>query len=178
MNPFKYLIENNILCLKQGLDLLQDITDDIFTHTSPPIYPSSIGDHYRHCLEHYICFLDGFDQQAIDYDARKRDKRIASDRYYAVQITRQTMQQLDALSSEGKPFQVKMDCRLDAEEGAVWTHSTPERDLQYLQAHTIHHFALIAMIVRLQGHEPGEEFGVAPSTLTYKNQQVQPTQSA
>ncbi len=178
MNAFKYLIENNILCLKQGLDLLQGIGDDMFAHSSPPIYPSSIGDHYRHCLEHYTCFLDGFNQQAIDYDARKRDKRVASDRNYAIQTTRLIMKQLDTLSSNGELFKVKMDCRLDGEEGAVWTHSTPERDLQYLQAHTIHHFALIAMIVRLQGHEPGEEFGVAPSTLTYKNRQVQSIQTA
>lgn len=178
MNPFRYLIENNILCLKQGLDLLEGINDDIFTHTSPPVYPSSMGDHYRHCLEHYICFLDGFQHKSIDYDARKRDKRIASDRGYAIQATRHIMEQLGNLSSTDEPFKVKMDCRLDAEEGAVWTHSTPERDLQYLQAHTIHHFALIAMIVRLQGYEPGEAFGVAPSTLTYTNQQVQSIQTA
>ena len=66
-----------------------------------------------------------------------------------------------------------MDCRLDDEEGAVWTESTPERDLQYLQAHTIHHYALIAMILRLQGREPGKGFGVAPSTLTFRNRQTQ-----
>lgn len=177
MNAFKYLIENNILCLQQGLGLLQAINDDVYTHTAPPIYTSGIGDHYRHCLEHYTCFLDGFEQRAIDYDARKRDREIASNRAYAIQATRNIMARLETLVGEGASFKVKMDCRLDAEAGAVWTNSTSERDLQYLQAHTIHHFALIAMIVRLQGHEPGEAFGVAPSTLTYNNQQAQASTS-
>ena len=177
MTSFEYMIEHNILCLKQGLTLLEEISDDIYIHADPPIYPSGIGDHYRHCLEHYISFLDGYDRQAIDYDARKRDKRTATDRAYAGKLTRKITDQLNTLSCDGKPFRIKMDCRQDGEQGAVWTHSSPERDLQYLQAHTIHHFALIAVILRLQGYEPGEAFGVAPSTLTYQNQQVKQTQT-
>ena len=173
MIPLKFLIENNILCLKQGIQLLSNMDDNVYTHTQSPIYNSGIGDHYRHCLEHYLCFLDGIDARTIDYDARKRDKRISSDRLYAIQITEQVIQRLNLAACEGVALKVKMDCRLDEEEGVIWTDSTPERDLQYLQAHTIHHYALIAMILRLQGHEPGEGFGVAPSTLTYLKRQTQ-----
>ncbi|MFK7847513.1 MAG: hypothetical protein AB8G77_19635 [Rhodothermales bacterium] len=173
MIPLKYLIENNILCLEQGIRLLTEMDDRVYTHTDSPVYNSGIGDHYRHCLEHYLCFLDGIDARSIDYDARKRDKRISSDRLYAIQITEQIVRQLNLTGCEGVSLKVKMDCRLDDEEGAIWTDSTPERDLQYLQAHTIHHYALIAMILRLQGHEPGEGFGVAPSTLTYLKSQTQ-----
>ena len=173
MIPLKYLIEHNILCLEQGIRLLSEMDDSVYTHTDSPIYNSGIGDHYRHCLEHYLCFLDGIDARSIDYDARKRDKRISSDRLYAVEVTEQIIQQLNRIACEGAPLKVKMDCRLDDEAGVVWTDSTPERDLQYLQAHTIHHYALIAMILRLQGHEPGEGFGVAPSTLAYLKRQTQ-----
>lgn len=173
MISFKYLVENNILCLEQGIRLLQDMEDEVYLHTNAPIYSSGIGDHYRHCVEHYLCFLDGIDSERIDYDARKRDKRISTDRIYAIQTTSKVIDRLNQLACEGATLKVKMDCRLDDEEGAVWTSSTPERDLQYLQAHTIHHYALIAMILRLQGLEPGEGFGVAPSTLTYRKHQTQ-----
>ena len=173
MIRLKYLVENNILCLQQGIELLSEIEDEVYTHTNAPIYASGIGDHYRHCVEHYISFLDGVDCQCIDYDARKRDKKIASKREYAIQVTQDVIRRLQALHCEGEALKVKMDCRPDEEEGAVWTESTPERDLQYLQAHTIHHYALIAMILRLQGHEPGDGFGVAPSTLTFRKKQTQ-----
>ncbi len=173
MIPFKYLVDNNIQCLEQGICLLKEMDDEVYMHTASPVYNSCIGDHYRHCVEHYISFLDGVDARCIDYDARKRDKRISSDRLYAIQVTGQIIDRLGQLMCQGLSLKIKMDCRLDEEEGAVWTQSTPERDLQYLQAHTIHHYALIAMILRLQGQEPGEGFGVAPSTLTYRKHQTQ-----
>ena len=173
MNNLQYLIETNIACLQQGIDLLHTLPEEVYTHTSPPVYTSGIGDHYRHCLEHYLCFLRGIDAKNIDYDARKRDRQISADRLYAIQVTEQIIRRMREVTCMGAVLRVKMDCKLSDEEGAVWADSTVERDLQYLQAHTIHHYALIAMIVRLQGNDPGEEFGVAPSTLTYRKRLMQ-----
>ena len=173
MDNLKYLIENNIVCLQQGIRLLTELEDSVYVHSNPPVYTSGIGDHYRHCVEHYHSFLSGIDARCVDYDARKRDLLISSDRTHAIKITEVIIRDLKALSCSGASLRVKMDCKLDDEDGAVWVNSTIERDLQYLQAHTIHHYALIAMIVRLQGLEPGSEFGVAPSTLTYRKKQMQ-----
>jgi len=53
------------------------------------------------------------------------------------------------------------------DDGSPWSESTVKRELQYLQAHTIHHYALIALILRIQGITPHDEFGVAPSTLRH-----------
>jgi len=39
--------------------------------------------------------------------------------------------------------------------------------LQVLSSHTVHHFALIAMTLRLHGVEMEPGFGMAPSTLRY-----------
>ena len=173
MDHLKYLIENNIVCLEQGISLLKEIEDHVYTHTDPPIYSSGIGDHYRHCVEHYLSFLNGIDGRCVDYDARKRDLLISTERGHAVKVTEEIIAALKDISCTGAALRVKMDCKLDDEDGAVWVDSTVERDLQYLQAHTIHHYALIAIIVRLQGLEPGDEFGVAPSTLTYRKRQKQ-----
>jgi hypothetical protein len=41
------------------------------------------------------------------------------------------------------------------------------RELQFLLSHTVHHYALMALILRLQGFNPAAEFGVAPSTLQH-----------
>jgi hypothetical protein len=46
--------------------------------------------------------------------------------------------------------------------------SSIDRELQVLSSHTIHHFALIAMTLRLHGVEMPPDFGMAPSTLRYQ----------
>ncbi len=60
--------------------------------------------------------------------------------------------------------------KVDAADESSWATSSVERELQFLRSHTVHHFALIAVILRLSGLEPGEEFGVAPSTLRYRKE--------
>ena len=63
---------------------------------------------------------------------------------------------------------VKMTGTTDADSESPWSESNVKRELQYLQAHTIHHYAIISMIMRVQGIETDREFGVAPSTLSYR----------
>ena len=48
-----------------------------------------------------------------------------------------------------------------------WPESTLERELYVLVSHTIHHYALVAVLLRTLGVDPGPEFGVAPSTLRH-----------
>jgi hypothetical protein len=53
-----------------------------------------------------------------------------------------------------------------------WCSSSVVRELEFLQSHTVHHYSLIAILLRLQGIEPEEDFGVAPSTLEYWREQA------
>src|SRR5262249_43081278 len=48
--------------------------------------------------------------------------------------------------------------------------SSVTRELMALSSHTIHHFALIAMTLRAHGVVVNPDFGVAPSTLRYREQ--------
>jgi hypothetical protein len=52
-----------------------------------------------------------------------------------------------------------------------WSRSTAARELQFLVSHTVHHYALIAFILRANGIDPGADFGVAPSTLAHRKSQ-------
>ena len=170
MNTIETL--HNIVYLEQGLDLLRTLEDQAYTSAQPPYHESSIGDHLRHCLEHYTSFLNGFDAGMIDYDARARDLRIATSRFFASQTIQDLIVRLHALPQDDKPLRVKMDCDKDAEHTDPWSLSSVKRELQYLLAHTIHHYALIAVLLRLQGYTAHEDFGVAPSTLKYRKQQL------
>ena len=120
-----------------------------------------------------MSFLDGFDGGTIDYDARARDVRIATSRLVATQTIRDLIARLRAVPQDDKPLRTKMDS--DTESAALWSLSSVQRELQYLLAHTIHHYALIAVLLRLQGYQPQEDFGVAPSTLKFREQQLATT---
>ncbi len=176
MNNTEPLSARNRTYLQQGLDLLLALDDVTYTAAQPPYHESSIGDHLRHCLEHYTSFLGGLEAGAIDYDARPREARIARSRLVATQTIRDLIERLQAVPRDDKPLLVKMDSDKEAESAAPWSPSSVKRELQYLLAHTIHHYALIAVLLRLHGHEPDADFGVAPSTLKYRKRQLAATQ--
>ena len=63
-------------------------------------------------------------------------------------------------------LRVKMDC--GSELADPWSQSSVLRELQFLISHTVHHFALIRMILLDQGVQTPAGFGVAPSTLKHE----------
>ena len=62
---------------------------------------------------------------------------------------------------------VRSDTPAGAQGAEATSRSTLHRELQFLVGHSVHHFALIALILRQEGFDPGREFGVAPSTLAH-----------
>jgi hypothetical protein len=67
-----------------------------------------------------------------------------------------------------RALNVLVDCGESRER--VLSASTALRELQFLVSHTVHHYAVIALILRARGLEPGPDFGVAPSTLKYEQE--------
>jgi len=160
------LTGNNIYVLKQGLDLLGQLDDHLYVSVKQPAFKSGVGTHFRHCLDSYTCFLSGVEEGRIDYDLRARDARIETDRAVAIAKTESVINGLQTLSiTDGRtPLLVKLETASD-QEAASWGNSSLMRELQFLVSHTIHHYAIMALLLRLQGFEPGQDFGVAPSTL-------------
>ncbi len=165
---------DNIHYLAQALDLLEALDDEVYGKPYPPFFDNGIGAHLRHNLDHYRGFLDGLGTFRIDYDARERDPRIETDRALAVRQIHEVIESLRHLSEAdtGAAVMVKMDSGDETQNGATWRSSSIGRELQFLVSHTVHHYALIGVLARLHGVEPGEEFGVAPSTLRYQQTQL------
>ena len=160
----------NISYLEQGLELLDDIDTELYTRTVPPIFSSGIGAHWRHCLDHYASFLDGWNTGTIDYAHRRREARIESDPAYAAERARAFIPGLHAVASamgEGS-VRVRVDCGTSRPETPPECASTVDRELQFLVCHTVHHYALIGMILKLEGHPTAADFGIAPSTLAHR----------
>ena len=121
-------------------------------------------------IDCYRCFLLGLESREVDYDARDRDRRIETDRDFAAGAIAQVIDRLQNLPDASLDTELKIQVDTAAwEQGkTLWTRSTIARELQFLLSHTVHHYALIALILRGHGFDPGAEFGVAPSTLEYR----------
>ncbi len=154
--------------LRQGESLLNSLSDEDYTRKLPTVFGSTVGGHYRHCLDHFKSLLLGLDAGEINYDRRERNSWIENDRAFALLETQRI---LHAFGSVPTPFlkcpinvRSKINYELDV---APLIGSTVGCELVYAVAHTIHHYALIAVICGILEVPLPAGFGVAPSTLKY-----------
>src|SRR5215470_10416658 len=159
------LIDDNIETLKRGVELIARLDDRLYTQPNRELSLSGVSAHFRHCIDFYHNFLAGFESGRVNYDLRERDERLEQHRLFAIA-------KLDSLIADLSRLPVIIDDRvfevtLEGASDADWSISSLKRELQFLLSHTIHHYALIALVLRSQGFDPGAEFGVAPSTLRH-----------
>jgi hypothetical protein len=154
--------------LRQGEALLNSLSDEDYRRKLPTVFGSTIGGHYRHCLDHFQTLLLGLDAGEINYDHRERDSRIENDRTFALVETHRV---LGSFGSIPAPF---LDCPINVRSKANYEvdvaaliGSTVGREFMYGVAHAIHHYALIAVMCGILEVAVPAGFGVAPSTLKY-----------
>jgi hypothetical protein len=162
-------VADNVAVLRQATDLLARVEPCLYAAAGPRPGWGGAGSHVRHCLDFYACFLAGLPAGRIDYNARERNEMVAKDPAAARALIERVTDALEALPARSAvaAVRVRAEGAGDPADPASWSRSTVARELQFLVSHTIHHYALVAMTLRLRGFEPGEEFGVAPSTLEY-----------
>jgi uncharacterized damage-inducible protein DinB len=170
MIDHQQLVRDNNQHLQQTIDLIEQLTDELYCNNESPYFKSGVGKHIRHIIDFYDCFLTGWHKK-IDYDARKRDKRFENERQYGIQKIKETVDALNhlpaVLDESDNRLLVKNDESSGGSGKSPFSFSTLERELQFLKFHAVHHFAIIAMILRIQGFELPGDFGVATSTLQY-----------
>jgi hypothetical protein len=158
--------------LRQGESLLNSLGDGEYTRRLPSVFGSTVGGHYRHCLDHFQSLLQGLDADEINYDHRERNPRIENDRTFALA---ETQRMLRGFASIPTPY---LDCPINVRSKVNYDvdatpsiGSTVGRELMYAVAHSIHHYALIAVICGMLEVRVPQGFGVAPSTLKYHAEQ-------
>jgi len=166
------LVVANVGLLEQVAELLARTPDSAYGLGTPEAKP--VGPHFRHVLEHYSCFVSGLPTNRIDYDARAREEKLETSREIAQLRARGLAEALAPLREEKleTPVEIRLECGLGGED-QQWSRSTLRRELQFLLSHTIHHFALIGLLLTRHGVDPGEDFGVAPSTLKHWRSQAE-----
>jgi len=166
------VVRANIHFLQQGIDLLSSITGDQYAMNNGKYFKSGVGKHFRHIIDHYVSLVNREDDK-VNYDARERDTRLETDRSFAIGKMQLLINQLNHFLENPAALDDLVTVKSNegaGEEDAAWSDSSVRRELQFLISHTVHHYALIAIILKTIGFNPSQEFGVAPSTLKYEKE--------
>jgi len=123
----------------------------------------SVGGHVRHCLDHVAALVRGIEGGHIDYDARVRGTAIESRRDAALHEMARLVRSMQELVAMPPDTLVAVSLGGGADDVTVAV-STLARELAFVLSHTIHHFAIVALLLHDMGVRVPPRFGYAPST--------------
>ena len=155
--------------LQQLKDLLLETAVSQYRLPLSALSDASIGQHYRHIIDFYLCVLGNGMVNEISYDNRKRDTDIELDPLYAADIIDRLS---DTLNGTDVSRGVLVEQLLDKTSGGIPCRmsSSIGRELLYCYDHAVHHLAIIRIGCNIHFPELSlsDEIGVAPSTLRYR----------
>jgi hypothetical protein len=154
----------------QLTEAIQGLTPNQYVQPCRALSDSSIGQHIRHIIELFQCLEEGYASGTVEYDKRRRDPAIETNRQRAASLLKDIASNLHR---ENK------DLLLIAayQENPLQTLTIPTnylREMAYNLEHTIHHMALVRIGIReISQMQLPDHFGVAPSTIHYRKQCAQ-----
>jgi hypothetical protein len=154
--------------LRQG-ELLLSLLDDVAYSTRlPAAFNSSVGGHYRHCLDHFRSVFDGLDGAEVNYDNRQRDPLIETVREIALNETRELLRAGEGLGNRSLGCSIRVRSKVSyAIVESPSAISTVGREIMFCIVHAIHHYALIRVMCGMLEAPVPEGFGMAPSTIKH-----------
>jgi len=145
--------------------LLAGLDRDAYVTRTRPGVSGSVGAHVRHVLDHVSAFVAAGSRRLVNYDRRQRGTDIevnlesALSAICSLQVALGTMAALSA----DEPVQVVTQFEPGAAAVATW--SSFGRELAFVINHTIHHHAIVALLLDGDERPPlPARFGYAPST--------------
>jgi uncharacterized damage-inducible protein DinB len=124
----------------------------------------SVGEHVRHILDHVSALVVARTHAVLTYDSRERGTAVEIDSGVALRtILRLKAALADADDAQlDQPLAVASLLTRGGAPVSAW--STLRRELTFVCNHTVHHQALIAVLLSMMGVAVPEAFGLAPST--------------
>ncbi|HSC37785.1 MAG TPA: hypothetical protein VLD19_07940 [Chitinophagaceae bacterium] len=144
---------------------LNQLSDEQYMQPSKILFNASIGQHVRHIIELFICLDKGYATGIVNYDKRKRDTRIETEKAFAGKLLRSVYNNLDKPDKE-----LVLETCYDEDAGETMPVLTNYyREIIYNLEHTVHHMALIRVgINEVSNIQLPQEYGVAASTIKYR----------
>lgn len=148
-------------------ETLDKLTTTQYTQPSNALFSATIGQHVRHIVELFQCLEQGYDIGVVNYEKRKRDKQLETDKNLAI---RELHRISHDLSRADKDMLLEMTCDEHSND-VVAVKSNYYREVIYNLEHTIHHMALIRVgVAEVSEINLPQGFGVAFSTIKHNSQ--------
>lgn len=155
-------IRNVFVQLHETLDKL---TTHQYTQPSKSLFNATIGQHVRHIVELFQCLENGYENGSVNYENRKRDKQIETDKAQAIKLLHDISSRL---IREDKAIRLEMSYDEHSHETVI-VDSNYYREVVYNLEHTVHHMALIRVgVAEVSDITLPEGFGVATSTMKHR----------
>ena len=159
---------NNVFV--QLAETIRQLTPAQYTQPCTNLVNNTIGQHVRHIIELFQCLEKGYPDNHVNYEKRKRDTTIETDKDLALQLLQ------DIHTSQEKPNkELILHASYDDHSPEPISITTNyHREIAYNLEHTIHHMALIRVgINEVSDIAIPENFGVASSTVKHRKQCAQ-----
>lgn len=163
------LVAENVAAIRQLTDLLTRLPATLYQAPAGNRNQHVTGKHVRHIIDHYDAFLRAAARipgHAINYEHRERSVVLESDPLAARDRLQVIVEALGRLQTEDNA--TPLDLEHPGDTGTTRLTSTIGRELVFLSSHTIHHMAIVGLLVELNGVVVDEDFGVHPSTLRHQ----------
>ena len=150
--------------LDQMATMLMDVPVSVYTARPLPGVSGSIGEHVRHALDHIAAVAGARFPEALTYDRRERGTAVESDTGAALRAIWRLKAALTMVDGTNIDQSITVTAVLSHGDAPVSMRSTLRRELAFVISHTVHHQALIAMLLAVAGRQVPDSFGLAPST--------------
>ncbi len=159
---------SSVAALGRLLDELEllvcDISPEAYRARPLSAVSGSVGEHLRHCLDHVSALLDHEPDLVLSYDSRRRGTPVETEPVAALAQILECRQLLALWSWGGLDRPVAVSSAMSPSGDLATTWSTIGREFAFVVNHTIHHQALMAMLLAIQGVRVPERFGLSPSS--------------
>lgn len=150
--------------------LLQKLTDEQYCRPSHVLFSASIGQHVRHIIELFIELEKGYQSGLVNYEKRKRDYRIETERTIAAGLLSDILNTVEKTDKS-----LRLEAGFDNNSNdVIYFETNYYRELAYNIEHSTHHMALIRVGVNnLPAISLDDNFGIASATIKYRQACVQ-----
>ena len=145
--------------------VLRRVNDEQYAVERARGVSGSIGGHVRHCLDHVSALIAAAGAGQVDYDHRRRGTAVESCRVAALAEIQRVTQGLHTVTVQSPDRPLQLVAALDVQGARISAPSSVGRELAFVVSHTIHHLALIALLLRDLSIEVPPRFGYAPTTV-------------
>lgn len=130
----------------------------------PRATSGSIGGHVRHCLDHVDALERALQDGRCCYDHRQRGTPVEHDPGAALARLTACRARLERVHDAVLARSLDLEVCVSATGTVVRTRTTVAREAAYVISHTVHHAALIGVLLEDQGLAVPNRLGVAPTT--------------